>query len=193
MHLERVQIPYLESDMKQDVISYNLTLRVIHWLSAFVVISMFAVGLWMVDLNYYSSWYQTAPTWHKSIGILLAALTIFRVIWKAITTSPSIEGKAFEIKAAKAAHHLLYFLLFVLFVSGYLISTSDGRGIDVFTWFTVPSLGELFANQSDIAGRIHYYTALILIALVSVHSLAALKHHFIDKDNTLRKMTGVIK
>ncbi|ANO35256.1 cytochrome b [Vibrio breoganii] len=170
--------------------TYNRTARIIHWISAVTVIGMFAVGWWMVDLNYYSEWYQTAPFWHKSIGIILAGLTIFRVVWKAITGAPKVEGNAFEVKAAKSAHHLMYLLLFVLFASGYLISTEDGRGISVFDWFEVPGLGKLFEGQADLAGTVHYYVAFALIGLAAIHALAALKHHFIDKDDTLRKMIG---
>ncbi|WP_407333744.1 cytochrome b [Enterovibrio sp. 27052020O] len=169
---------------------YGLTLRLIHWLSAVLVIGMFAAGLWMVDLTYYSSWYKTAPHWHKSVGICIAALTVFRLIWRAVKGTPNIEGSRFERTAAHAAHHTLYLLLFVIFASGYLISTSDGRPIDVFNWFAVPALGELFPDQSDIAGAIHYYAAFVLIGLAVLHAAAALKHHFIDKDDTLRKMIG---
>lgn len=110
---------------------YNLVTRSIHWISALVVIGMFAVGTWMMDLSYYSEWYRTAPHWHKSVGLLLAGLTLFRLIWKALSSSPKIEGARWEIVAAKSAHHLMYVGLFVLFVSGYLISTEDGRGIGV--------------------------------------------------------------
>lgn len=179
--------------MNNTVENYNVVSRLLHWISAIVIFGMFGVGLWMVDLSYYSEWYKIAPEWHRSIGIILAIATLGRMVWKHVTASPSVEGKAYEIVAAKIVHLLMYVLLFVLFVSGYLISTSDGRGIDVFTWFTVPSLGELIANQSDIAGNIHYYTACILVGLASVHALAALKHHIIDKDNTLRKMIGASK
>ncbi|NUY55838.1 cytochrome b [Salinivibrio sp. EAGSL] len=170
--------------------SYDRVMRTLHWLSSLVIVGLFAVGLWMVDLSYYSSWYQTAPHWHKSIGILLAITTVGRLVWKATHTMPTVEGKAWERKAATAGHHTIYLLLITLFVSGYLISTSDGRGIDVFTWFTVPSAGELFPNQSDIAGDIHYYVAITLIVLAAGHAIMALKHHFKDKDNTLRKMIG---
>jgi cytochrome b561 len=147
----------------------------------------------MVELTYYNEWYKTAPHWHKSVGILLALLTLFRLAWKALKPSPKVEGKRYEVVLAISAHHTMYLLLFMLFISGYLISTSDGRGIEVFNWFTVPGAGELFPNQSDIAGQVHFYTAMALIGLVTVHVLAALKHHFIDKDNTLRKMTGAAK
>lgn len=169
---------------------YNAVLRAIHWLTAVVVVGLFAVGWWMVDLTYYSDWYKTAPYWHKSIGILLALLTVFRLVWRKAKGTPAIEGSKLEKAGAHAAHHLIYVLLFLIFASGYLISTSDGRAIEVFNWFSVPALGELFPNQSDIAGTVHYYAAFVLIGLAALHAAAALKHHFINKDNTLRKMIG---
>lgn len=179
--------------MKSDEKNYNLTARAVHWFSAFVVFSMFGVGLWMVDLSYYSEWYRTAPHWHKSTGLLLAGLTLFRVVWKLVTPSPKVEGTSYEVLGATFAHLTMYVVLFVLFVSGYLISTEDGRGIEVFNWFTVPGLGSFFEGQADLSGEIHFYAAWILIILASVHAVAALKHHFINKDNTLRKMIGASK
>ncbi|AJR06117.1 cytochrome b [Photobacterium gaetbulicola] len=179
--------------MDKDKKTYDGVSIFIHWMTAVAVIGLFAVGLWMVDLNYYSQWYKPVPHWHKSVGICLALLTIFRLLWKGIAQQPPIEGAAWEVAAAKLAHSLIYILLIGIFVSGYLISTADGRGIEVFNWFTVPSLGELFPNQADIAGEVHYYLAFTLIGLASLHALAALKHHFINKDNTLKKMLGVNK
>jgi cytochrome b561 len=87
----------------------------------------------------------------------------------------------------------MYVILLALPISGYLISTEDGRGIDVFNWFTLPGLGALFEGQADMAGQIHFYAAWALILIAAVHAIAALKHHFINKDNTLRKMIGASK
>ncbi len=170
--------------------SYNLTARIFHWVSALAVFGLFGVGLWMVDLTYYSPWYKTAPDWHRSIGVMLALLTILRLLWKALKGHPAIEGAKWEIAAAHFVHKLLYVLMFTLFVSGYLISTEDGRPIDVFNWFSIPAMGKLFEDQADISGVIHYYTALTLVSFAVLHAAAALKHHFINKDNTLRKMIG---
>lgn len=174
--------------LKNTSQSYGWISILLHWLSAVVVIALFAVGFWMVDLNYYSEWYRTAPYYHKSVGLLLAFIILFRVLWRSRQINPKPLGKPFENKAATLVHRLIYLLMFSLFISGYLISTADGRGIDVFDWFTVPSIGELIANQEDIAGLIHEWLAYSLIALASVHALAAIKHHMIDKDNTLKRM-----
>lgn len=171
--------------------SYGSVSIIIHWLSALTIFGLFGVGFWMVDLSYYSEWYRTAPHYHKSVGLLLLAVTIFRIIWKVVTPSPKIIAKKrIESIAAHAGHGILYVLLLVILVSGYLISTADGRAIDVFNWFAVPSLGELFANQEDIAGEIHEYAAYTIMGFAVLHILAALKHHVVDKDATLTRMIG---
>ncbi|WP_409439715.1 cytochrome b [Psychromonas sp. GE-S-Ul-11] len=174
--------------MATIIAKYNGLSRAFHWLSAVLVIGLFAAGYWMVDLSYYSEWYKTAPHWHKSVGLCFVAITTARLIWKLLSTAPEIEGSTIEKKAATAAHILIYILLFTMFLSGYLISTADGRGIDVFDWFEVPGLGSFVEDQEDYAGLVHEYVAYTLIGLASLHVLAALKHHFINKDNTLKKM-----
>jgi len=170
---------------------YGLIAKVLHWGSALTVVGLFAAGYWMVDLSYYSSWYKTAPHWHKSIGILLLIFTVFRLLWRLIDTKPLvIESHSNVVQlASKMGHFALYALLFVLMISGYLISTADGRSIDVFNLFSVAALGELFSDQADIAGLVHEYVAYSLIALSLLHGLAAIKHHVIDKDETLKRMT----
>lgn len=168
---------------------YGLISITLHWLSAFTVIGLFALGFWMVDLNYYSEWYRTGPHIHKSIGILLLLMTIFRLGWRLYNPSPSIiANNKTETALAHLAHAALYILLLVIMLSGYLISTADGRGIDIFEWFTLPSLGQLFPEQEDISGLVHEYAAYSVIGLALLHAIAALKHHFISKDNTLKRM-----
>jgi len=170
--------------------AYGTITKAMHWLTALMVFGLFALGFWMVDLTYYSQWYKTAPHWHKSVGILLLFITIFRFIWRFLTISPMpiASHSNSEKIAAKITHIIIYILLFALMVSGYLISTADDRAIDVFNWFSIPAFGELFTNQADIAGLIHKYVAYILVALSVLHGVAAIKHHVIDKDDTLKRM-----
>lgn len=174
--------------LKNNSKGYGLVSILLHWLSLFIVVGLFAVGLWMVDLSYYSEWYQTAPHWHKSVGILFALAIIFRLCWNLFQTHPTAIGSDFVKLAAKIAHSFLYLLLFALFISGYLISTADSRGIAVFDWFNVPGFGSLFENQEDLAGLIHEWLAYSLIGLAVLHGAAAIKHHFADKDDTLKRM-----
>ena len=78
--------------------------------------------------------------------------------------------------------------MFLIVLSGYLISTADGRSIEVFNWFEIPAFVTPIENQEDLAGDVHFYLASTLMVLVALHGLAALKHHFLDKDATLKRM-----
>ncbi len=174
---------------------YSKSQIFIHWLMAVVIAGLFAVGYWMVDLTYYSEWYRIAPHWHQSIGFLLALTWLVRIGILRVQGKPAALAthKVIEVKIAHITHTMLYLLMFALFVSGYLISTADGRGIAIFSWFEIPGLGELFSEQSDIAGAIHKYAAYGLVGLVVLHAAGAIKHHVIDKDQTLNRMLGRTK
>ena len=169
---------------------YNPVAVVLHWLSAVVVMGLFGLGLYMVELGYYHEWYRTAPHIHKSVGFLLLVLTLLRLVWRFISNPPSPlaeHSRPIQL-ASQLGHWVLYMALIILMVSGYLISTADGRAIAVFSWFEVPALVTGIDRQAELAGQIHFYLAWGLMGLAGVHALAALKHHWWDKDVTLKRM-----
>jgi cytochrome b561 len=170
--------------------SYGLVAIALHWVVAIAVVGLFALGLWMVELSYYDHWYRRAPEIHKSIGILLFAAMLLRLAWKLTNPSPAAASGvgAREHLAARIAHGLLYALLFAIMISGYLISTADGRAIEVFGWFSVPATLSGIDGQEDIAGEVHLILAVTTIVIAAVHALAALKHHFLNRDRTLLRM-----
>jgi len=178
--------------MKNTQHHYGYITIVLHWLTAVIVFGLFGLGYWMVDLGYYDPWYQTGPNLHKSIGFILFVVMSVRLIarWLQVKPLALVNHSLTERKAGHAIHTLLYLLLFFIMVSGYFISTADGRGIDVFDLFTIPSFGELFENQETRAGTVHEYAAYVVIAVALLHGAAAIKHHIIDKDNTLKRMLG---
>lgn len=164
----------------------------LHWLVALAVFGLFGLGYYMVDLTYYDDWYRSAPHIHRSIGLLLLVTVVTRVIWRLANTQPAplASHQRWEVLAAHLVHGLLYLLLFVAMISGYLISTLDGSSIDVFDWFSVPSVTGQMRFLEEIVGSIHYWATWALVVLSGLHGLAAVKHHVIDKDNTLRRMLG---
>lgn len=172
---------------------WGLTSILIHWLTAVAVIGLFILGLWMVELTYYDDWYTTAPHIHRSVGVLLLLLTLTRMVWNRFNTKPDhlVSHTAWEQKAARLTHHALYILLLAIMLSGYLISTADGRSIDVFGLFSIPATVHGIEGQEDMAGNIHLVLSISMISLVVLHALAALKHHFFDKDATLKRMLGL--
>ncbi len=164
----------------------------LHFISALVIFGLFALGWWMTDLTYYDPWYKNGPFIHKSIGILFFMLVIVRVTWRLYDHTPDKNSQhaQWEIRIAKITHQLLYGLIFIIMISGYLISTADGRSIDVFNLLSVPASLQSIPRQEDIAGAIHWFGACILMGLSSLHILGALKHHYFDKDATLLRMLG---
>ena len=162
----------------------------LHWLMAIGIIGLFSLGLWMVDLDYYSPWYHDAPAIHKSIGVCLVGVMMIRLLWLwANPTVGPVPGHPKMITfAAHSVHRLFYLLVFALGVSGYFISTAEGDPIEVFNWFSIAAYPLDIEEQADRAGQVHSWIGLSLIGLALLHFLAALKHHFIDKDETLKRM-----
>ncbi len=180
-------------DIKNTSANYGCLAILFHWLTALMILGLFALGWWMVGLDYYSEWYRQAPYIHKSLGILLCLLMFIRFAWRQYNKQPTPEDtmSAAANTVVHYIHLVLYLLFFLIVTSGYLISTADGRAIEVFNWFDVPAIIINIPNQEDIAGEVHELLAWILMALVALHSLGAIKHHFIDKDRTLKKMLGL--
>lgn len=164
----------------------------LHWLSAATVYGMFALGLWMVGLGYYDPWYHKAPDIHKSIGVLLFVILLFRIIWRWFSPVPKpLSGYSAVIRiGATLAHIFLYLLLFGILISGYLISTAENQAVSVFGWVSIPATLSGIPGQADIAGALHLYLAWSVVILSVLHLLAALKHHIIDRDSTLKRMLG---
>ncbi len=167
---------------------YGLVSRLFHWLMALAIVAMFGLGLWMVDLDYYSPYYHSAPNLHKSVGIILLIALALRFGWRLASVKPDDGDLApIERTASRIVHWGFYPLLLGLMVSGYLISTADGRSIEVFGLFSVPSPGEN-KGLEDIAGAIHTILAYVVILLATVHAAAAVKHHVVDHGRSLLRM-----
>jgi len=165
--------------------TYGLGSVLLHWLMAALIIGLFFLGEYMVDLDYYDAWYKTAPDIHRSIGVIVALLLILRLVWRLSNIHPKVIGKPWEHKQAIWVHRLFYALIIGIVISGYFITTAEGQTVSVFSWFDVPAVLYGYDNQEDMAGGIHEWLTHILIILVILHGLAALKYHFINRDNTL--------
>jgi len=171
---------------------YGAVAIFLHWSMAALVIGMFFLGEYMVELKYAHPWYHRAPHIHESFGLILAALLIVRTLWTLTTTKPEpLSMPTWERRAASVVQTLFYLLLFLIVISGYLIPTADGKSISLFNWLEVPATISGIEHQEDIAGEVHHLVTHIIMALAALHAAAALKHHFIDRDSTLLRMLGI--
>ena len=177
-------------DIKNNKHNFGIVTIFLHWLMAILIIALFALGLYMVELDYYSKWYVAAPWWHKSVGLAVFALLIFRVVWffSHAHPAPLASYRVWEIKIAKLTHYSFYILLVIISISGYFIATAKGAAIEFFNLFEVPAMKRFDTNEADIAGKIHEYASYIVAFLFFLHVCATIKHHFIDKDTTFLRM-----
>lgn len=176
--------------VKNNDRQYSAVAKGFHWLTAVMVVFLFALGLWMVGLDYYHEWYQKAPNLHMSTGVALALLTLFRLLYKSVYAYPrplvgTPPGLHF---VAKVVHVALYLLLLGLFVSGYLIVTAEGEALPVFGIADIPAVVHSDDNLQDLMGEIHEWVAYVLIGMTVIHGGAALWHHFWMRDDTLLRM-----
>ncbi|WP_299814030.1 cytochrome b [uncultured Roseibium sp.] len=175
-----------------------------HWTMALLIIGMLALGLYMRQLP------QTEPATfelfqlHKSIGFVVLTLAVLRLFWRLVNPSPRLPAgmPPLEKIAAHLGHASLYALIFALPVTGWFMVSASPWGIPtiLFNVLPVPHLHvpEALGSQEQAESffkLLHEYGAYLLIALITVHVAAALKHHFISRDDTLTRMisTGPAK
>ncbi len=173
--------------LKNTGSGYGLVSIVLHWIMALLLIGLYFLGDYMVDLDYYDDWYHTAPDWHKALGLTALALLLVRLSWKSLQIKPSplASYHAWEIRLATLTHSGFYLVLLVVTLSGYFMSTAKGAAVDIFGWFEVAALTSLNKNQAELVAEIHEISTTVFILMVLLHIAAALKHHFVDKDRTL--------
>lgn len=160
----------------------------LHWLAALLIFGGFGIGLYMTELPF-SPDKLRLYSWHKTVGVTVFLLAVVRLGWRMWRRPPPPPPMArWQRVASQAVHRLLYLLMLAVPLSGWLMSSAKGFQT---MWFGVVPLPELLtANEAlgDALARVHWLLNLALAGLVALHLLAALKHHFIDRDGLLGRM-----
>lgn len=170
---------------------------IFHWLIAFFIIGLLAIGKYMTSLDEADVVRFELTQWHKSFGLTVLFLSVLRLIWR-FTHRPPPEPASiphWQQRIASIAHTLLYVLMFALPITGWIMASASPLNIDtvLFNVITVPHLPPFseLPNKADIAANFHEYHELagnLLILILLAHVGAALKHHIIDKDTILVRM-----
>ena len=170
----------------------NIT-RILHWVFACFVLVMLGIGFYMANTEYSFNLYQR----HKSLGIIFTAIIGVRIYWRfRHPWKSSPIGSKHEMLARDVAHNVLIVLLFVMPVMGLLSSGFSGHGLHLFDSIEiVPDNIDLEGNVLpfnadiyEIAKLLHKVFGYIFATLITLHIVAVLKHHFINKDGILIKM-----
>jgi cytochrome b561 len=196
--------------MNQAATRYTKTAKILHWLIAVAIFGMFALGWYMSELPKegpkqmaYDLFDWGIYTWtlseeasprtfyfnlHKSIGITILALVIVRIFWRLTHKAPAMLAsyKAWETKLASGVHRLLYVLMVALPLSGLVMAVASKYGVK---WFGLEFIGGLDNKPlREVFKEAHEIIGVVILLIIILHILGALKHKFIDKDETLDRM-----
>ena len=169
--------------------SYTKTAKVLHWLMAILLFGLLALGFYMHDLPL-SPDKLKLYSWHKWAGVTAFLLVGFRLLWRFANRPPALPDSMPKLMqfAAHAGHLMLYVLMIAIPLSGWLMSSAKGFQTVYFGVLPLPDLLDKNKEVGDLLALVHKSLNLLFIAVLAGHIGAALKHHFIDKDDILTRM-----
>ncbi len=157
---------------------------------AVLLIGLLAAGLIMVDMPRPDKY--AVYGWHKAFGMIALLLILVRIIWRYYKKPPVAVAMPEPMAlASKMTHFALYALMVAMPVLGWTMSSAGGHAVKLFG-FEVPALVEKNKELGAWANDMHEYGSYALIALIVLHFVAALYHHFIRKDGLLSRMKPCI-
>jgi cytochrome b561 len=163
---------------------YGLVSRLLHWLMALMIFIMLGVGTYMADLDKGDPLRPQLFGMHKAVGVTLLMLAVLRILWifAAGRPTPPRALQPKEILISKAVIGLLYLLMLLTPVAGYLMSNAAGAPVSYFGLFQLPAFIGKSGELREALGELHEILAYGILALVVLHVLGALKHRLLSKD-----------
>ncbi len=166
---------------------YSLTMRFLHWIAALLLINQIIAGLLLKNMP--QNIKMDITLMHKSFGLIILFLMIFRIvirIWRGYPSLNNIGISNIEIKIAYTTHLMMYFCVFTIAISGYLMSNAAGFPVSMFG-ISMPTI-VLDQSLAIKFYMIHRFTSYFFIFLLTIHILGVVKNIFWNKVNNLTKM-----
>lgn len=169
---------------------YTKTAILLHWLVALLIVSAFALGVTMTDIPGITSTKLRYFSWHKWLGVTIFGLVCLRLLWRLAHAAPAYAAHmpAWQQKAASGLHALLYALMFAIPVSGYFYSLAAGVPVVYLGVIALPVWIAPDPELKVLLKSVHYVLDMALLGAVVLHVLAALKHHFINRDGIFKRI-----
>ena len=169
--------------------SYGALAKFLHWTIVVLIIAQYVIIESAEDLPDGPGKFEVI-TRHKSLGMLVLGLALVRIAWKLVNKgqpAPVPMPRPQRIAAA-AGHGLLYVLILAQPISGWMMSSAANYPVTFFGWFQFPALVGANKELHELFEEVHEFLFQTLLVIAVVHVLAALYHHFIRRDDTLRRM-----
>jgi cytochrome b561 len=175
--------------MITDFPRYGAPAVALHWIMAALILGNLAFGLYLVDLPLSPSKLRYF-SWHKWVGVTVFVLAAARLAWRLGHPPPQLPRTipAWEARLAHLGHALLYVLFFAVPLSGWLFSSAAGFQTVYLGMLPIPDLLEKNRELADAIRPVHRWLNYALMVVVAGHVLAALKHHFVDRNEVLARM-----
>ena len=174
--------------LRSDATRWSTITKTFHWTMALLILGNGFFALWMDGLKP-SMQKINMFALHKSIGLTVLALFFLRLIWRlADRRPPEDAAPGWQRVAAHVVHACLYLLIVALPLTGWAFNSAHGYPLQYFKQFNLPALVEKNEAWSSVLGEVHEYLFWFLILVLVAHVGGALKHHLIDRDDTLRRM-----
>ena len=168
---------------------YGLVAQLLHWAIVGLIVTQIVLAGQAEDAG---SLLQKAKilTTHKSVGMTVFLLAIVRLLWRWSNPAPApVAGSStWQERAASFMHWALYALVFLTPLAGWLMSSAKNYPVSYFGLFTWPNLVAPNESLFEVLRKTHGVLAGTMATLAMLHAAAALKHHFFDRDNVLRRM-----
>ena len=169
--------------------TWGAVARGFHWLIAVLILAQFVIGSVAEEMDLTPAKLDLF-VWHKSIGVTILALAVLRLLWRLGNPPPAMPAGTprWEHRLAALGHWALYILMFVVPISGWLVS--DASRVPFKAYFVVPMPDVVETNRSlqEAAAEVHEALTMTLLVVVLVHIAAALRHHFLLRNDVLRRM-----
>ncbi|GGY27873.1 cytochrome b [Paludibacterium paludis] len=174
----------------QTVNRYSAPAIALHWLMAVLIVAAFSLALYMDGLPLSPAKFKLIG-WHKWIGITVLGFAALRLVVRLVKPAPPLPGHMGPVErfAAGAGHALLYVLMFAIPLTGWTMSSAKGFPVVYLSVLPLPDLVAANETLADRLAAVHVALNWLLAACVAGHVVFALKHHLIDKDGTLWRMS----
>ena len=173
-----------------DIERYGAVARAVHWAVAALAVIVVGLGWAIPIMARGGEWRELALLLHRSVGLLILGLMVFRIAWRLTHPPPPLPAgfPRVEAMAAHADHMLLYVLFLVMPLSGYVNAASAGHSVSFFGLFAIPPVIPEDPLVSQVAVAVHLAGQFFIYALVAVHVAAALVHRFVRRNRILDRM-----
>jgi cytochrome b561 len=179
--------------VRNSTTAWGSVSKALHWIIVVLIVNQWVIAERADDLTGLAK--LKALGYHKSFGMTILMLAVIRLVWRLSNPVPDLtaETRPWERVLAKISHVLLYALIFAMPITGWLMSSAKTYSVSWFNLFAFPNLVGKNERIYELTHELHEVLFNVLVAVAVLHALGALKHHFIDRNDVLKRMLPFVK